>query len=406
MAIVRGVLRHSRIDKVLFNGATFSLFGLLATMVASMAGGVSTDSPPFQGIAGLALATFAASGVYYLHTFVIAAAVALDVHARLTRVWARNFRWLFPHYVVLGFLGLGVAIATIQLGPIGTALFMAPLVAMRFVLKQYTDRTTGAVERLEAANADLLATSSLLRHRGDQLALLSDLGDLAAREAHSASLPLRVAERCVPPLGNACAVLWQGLHGMQCVATAVEGFQPLAATLRMHSPDMVAALAAWRGQQHSTSRMDHRMEWHVVRPTASRAGCPTRLDPHLDPDLLTNGDLRDRTAFLHVVAGRLALVLERDALLEEAAAVDALRAVDRAKSDFVAITAHELRTPLTSVQGYAELLRNEVNRFARSLAEHSTGGNGPARRRPRSAPRCLPTGLGSIPRGSATLRCR
>jgi len=58
------------------------------------------------------------------------------------------------------------------------------------------------------------------------------------------------------------------------------------------------------------------------------------------------------------VAARLALILERDALLEEAAAVDALRTVERAKADFVAITAHELRTPLTSVQGYAELLRS------------------------------------------------
>jgi signal transduction histidine kinase len=60
------------------------------------------------------------------------------------------------------------------------------------------------------------------------------------------------------------------------------------------------------------------------------------------------------------VARRLALVLERDALLEEATSVDALRAVDRAKSDFIATTAHELRTPLTSLQGFTELLRTEV----------------------------------------------
>ena len=60
------------------------------------------------------------------------------------------------------------------------------------------------------------------------------------------------------------------------------------------------------------------------------------------------------------VVRRLALVLERDSLLEEAASVDALRAVDAAKSDFIATAAHELRTPLTALQGYTELLRHEV----------------------------------------------
>jgi signal transduction histidine kinase len=75
---------------------------------------------------------------------------------------------------------------------------------------------------------------------------------------------------------------------------------------------------------------------------------------------LADDEAADRRTLLREVALRLALVLEHDALLEEAAGVEALRAVDRAKSDFVAIAAHELRTPLTSLQGYAELLRSEV----------------------------------------------
>ena len=76
----------------------------------------------------LAVATLAASSVYYLHTFVIAAAVALDVHVAPMRVWVRNFRWLYPHYVILGALGLGLAVAIVQLGALGGALFMAPLI--------------------------------------------------------------------------------------------------------------------------------------------------------------------------------------------------------------------------------------------------------------------------------------
>ena len=59
-------------------------------------------------------------------------------------------------------MGLGLAVATVELGPLGSALFLAPPLMMRFVVKQYTERTAGAVERLETANAELVAASSLL----------------------------------------------------------------------------------------------------------------------------------------------------------------------------------------------------------------------------------------------------
>src|SRR5207244_3442397 len=38
--------------------------------------------------------------------------------------------------------------------------------------------------------------------------------------------------------------------------------------------------------------------------------------------------------------------------------VSELRAVDQAKSDFLATVSHELRTPLTSIAGYVEMLRD------------------------------------------------
>ncbi|MFF5186194.1 ATP-binding protein [Streptomyces sp. NPDC000345] len=49
-----------------------------------------------------------------------------------------------------------------------------------------------------------------------------------------------------------------------------------------------------------------------------------------------------------------ALLYERETRL-----VDKLRALDKAKSDFLSTVSHELRTPLTSIVGYIELLKDE-----------------------------------------------
>jgi diguanylate cyclase (GGDEF)-like protein len=357
VAVLRGVLRHSRWDKVMFNGATYSLFGLASTAIVTSVG--ANTASPWQ-LSMLVAATLVASSLYYLHTFVIAAVLALDVHIGVIQVWARNFRWLFPHYLVLGALGLGLALATLQFGAVGSVLFMAPLVMMRFVLKQYTDRTKGAVERLEAANADLVAVSSLLRHRGYQLALLSDLGHLAAHEPRSTNLPLLVVERCVPALGDVCAVIWRSPGGLQSAVHAVASATPLAAVLRAQPAESVAELA------QSMVGGSPLPEWTAVWQGRWCALPLTGVDQPFGwiltwgAESLPEPERADRSELMHEVAGRLALVLERDALLEEAAAVDAQRAIDRAKSDFVAVAAHELRTPLTSVQGYTELLRNEV----------------------------------------------
>jgi signal transduction histidine kinase len=70
-------------------------------------------------------------------------------------------------------------------------------------------------------------------------------------------------------------------------------------------------------------------------------------------------EVDDKLALAGEVARRVGLALEHGVLLEEAATVDALRALDEAKTEFIATAAHELRTPLTSLQGYAELLHSQ-----------------------------------------------
>ena len=66
--------------------------------------------------------------------------------------------------------------------------------------------------------------------------------------------------------------------------------------------------------------------------------------------------------FLTTLAGQAAMAIDNARLLEEAAKVEALRELDRLKSELLSTVSHELRTPLVSIKGYAEtLLRQDVS---------------------------------------------
>src|SRR5207248_5976248 len=64
-------------------------------------------------------------------------------------------------------------------------------------------------------------------------------------------------------------------------------------------------------------------------------------------------------AAIESIAADLGRGLHQARLFEaENRLVGELRAVDQAKSDFLATVSHELRTPLTSIAGYVEILRD------------------------------------------------
>ena len=142
-------------------------------------------------------AALAAAGVAYaVNAFLVTQLMALTTRRSLYEVWAEKGRWLFPHYLVLGFLGLALALAYDALGIVGLLAFAAPPAMMQLAIKQYIDRTTENVaalrrknEELESANRDLLEMSRRLRdtYHGTLEALVTAL-DARDRETkgHSA----------------------------------------------------------------------------------------------------------------------------------------------------------------------------------------------------------------------------
>lgn len=70
----------------------------------------------------------------------------------------------------------------------------------------------------------------------------------------------------------------------------------------------------------------------------------------------SGGPSPDQAALLDHVVGRIAVALQNAVLSSEAAEVQALREVDRLKSDLLASVSHELTNPIALVMGYGELL--------------------------------------------------
>ena len=150
-AVIRGVQRRSRWNRVVFNACVY----VLAT--AASAAVFHLTSPPLapRNLAFLLAPATVAGLAYYLHTFLVATAMALDMRQSPLRVWREQFRWLWAHYPVLGALALLLGLAYHEFGVAGAAAFLVPPLMMHYVSKQYLDKTLQNVRQLRSLNEKL-----------------------------------------------------------------------------------------------------------------------------------------------------------------------------------------------------------------------------------------------------------
>jgi len=141
--------------------------------------------------AKVVLAALAAAAANYgVRAVLVSSVTGFATRQAPWTVWREQGQWLFPHYVVFGFLGLALAVAYQQIGVTGLLAFAAPPLMMRLAMKQYVDQTTRSVailkrknEQLHKANREILAMTERLKETYD-----------ATLEALAAALDARDSE--------------------------------------------------------------------------------------------------------------------------------------------------------------------------------------------------------------------
>jgi putative nucleotidyltransferase with HDIG domain len=160
--------KNIRSTAFLFNLGNSTLADTAAAIILlSMVGHQSDLLLSAKMVIAALLATTANYGV---RAILVSSAVALRTGRNVVAVWHEEGQWLFPHYVLFGFLGLAVAVAYQQIGIAGLLAFAAPPIMMRLAMKQYVDKTTRSAamlkrknEQLQKANREILAMSERLK---------------------------------------------------------------------------------------------------------------------------------------------------------------------------------------------------------------------------------------------------
>ncbi len=142
--------------KALFNMSAYTLAGSLAAWTFGTFGYSLEARNLFHLLVPTLLATLAN---FALNSGLVATAIALGTGESPSTVWRERFRWLLGHYLVLGMVGLLVALAYASFDIYGVVAFAAPLWVMRYTQMQYIQRTLSSVAELKRVNEELLKAS-------------------------------------------------------------------------------------------------------------------------------------------------------------------------------------------------------------------------------------------------------
>jgi hypothetical protein len=135
-AVVDAIAHRKVFRKAAFNFGVILISGAAYTGVL---GAFSTAYDSGDWVAQLGPAFAAATFAFAVNSGLVTTAIALDTGTDPRSVWSGAFRWMLPHYVMFGMLGVLMALAYDRWEIEGLALVLVPVAMAWLALKQYAD---------------------------------------------------------------------------------------------------------------------------------------------------------------------------------------------------------------------------------------------------------------------------
>lgn len=152
VALVTYLMSDRQPKKLVFNFGHNSLSAFLAGTAVVGLGGVLSFGDPVQP---LLVGAAAAVILFAVDAWAVSQIISMTSGRSLRSAYRENFGWLLPHYVVLGLVAGGLAIAYHQLGVAAVLVLALPLLLSRYSIEQFVERTRDNVLRLEKSNDQL-----------------------------------------------------------------------------------------------------------------------------------------------------------------------------------------------------------------------------------------------------------
>jgi signal transduction histidine kinase len=310
--------------KSAFNAGQITVAYTAAALVWNVGtGGGVANAFDFYALLPFALA--ATGTAWLLNTTLVSIVLALLSSAPVWRVWKdNNYAGLVPHF---GMQVMGILFAGAWLFDFRVVL----LLAVPSWLTWMSSRHLKALEEKAAVEHELREKSEGLAVRWEALA---QIGERLSATVDPKAVVETAARIAVDHCADAVCVVSPGAG----VATAARPDVP---------PQLRARLAA------SVATLDGYVSSGVMALPLSVGDADVGT---LYAAWSDGGPTPEEAALLERVVERVAIALQNAKLSAEAADVEALREIDRMKSDLLASVSHELTTPIALVVGYGELL--------------------------------------------------
>ncbi len=152
--------------KLAFNFGQHNAAAFAAAAVAQVSGLYAVTDDVFIV---LGAGTLVALVLFTVTSLAVSTIMARSAGRGLLSTYNANFSWLFPHYLALGLVGGGIALAYSRLGIAGVIVLSLPLLLSRYSIKQVLDKTRDNVLRLEKSNEQLQSSYIEIRSMSEEL---------------------------------------------------------------------------------------------------------------------------------------------------------------------------------------------------------------------------------------------